>query len=612
MAEVIAGGIISLDPLITYSRGGAGIAPYGLPGAYPELFRNRRALHFFGSPWSIEGRESAYVGGMKSLQAALGSNNLLVFLAADDFEASLVSARGVPCFVGTHLMFTDENTFRPMPPPDGARLFDAVYNARPVRFKRHELAVDIDSLMLIYFEFGVDREEFPRFKRLLPNAFFANKELSGHDWQWLGPGKVAELLSRCRVGLCLSAKEGAMRAAMEYLLCGLCVVSTRSIGGRGRYLMPPYATIVDEDDPKAVSRAVSEMLERNIPKAAVRDQIGRILTFERHAFLETVTRIAQRHFDRDDFSLSIDPFVKHGNVFRPMAETVAPVVALEASVGAPAIVSPELVQAKTLAFVLGPGRSGSHLLRSFLSQHNSVSAVSEVFNQDLARRLPFNFNDFLSAYFKEHPDWRMRHDQAESILEAYFEWLAREAQGSTVVVDVKDDQLRILDWPSASYTAPSQLLRFIRKPIHPVIRLIREDKLSQYASVVLAQRTGRWSRATSDTAVANTPSIKLQPDAVLEALADIQAAEAAIEKCFAGRARVARVTYETMLDGDKLSASVRCDIEEALGLKLPPDAIAGTAKLAPPLRNLVENLDEILERLDGTPFSWLRLLHGAR
>ncbi len=612
MVEGVAGGVISLDPLITYSRGGK-VAPYGLPSAYPELFRNRRAVHFFGSPWSIEGREAAYLGGLKKLQSGLGSDNLLVFLANDDYEASLVSASGVPSFVGSHLMFTDENTFKPMLSPAGARTFDAVYNARPIQFKRHELAVGIDSLMLIYFEFNdEDREQFPRLKQLLPNAYFANREVSGHEWHWFGSDKVAELLSCCRVGLCLSAKEGAMRVAMEYLLCGLSVVATKSVGGRDRYLMPPYAAIVD-DNPEAVARGVSEMLERNVPKAAVRDNIGRVLNFERHAFLETVNRIAHRHFDRDDFVVPIEPFIKFGNLYRPLSETIAPLATLTPTVApaaAPTVALYAAPKQKKLAFVLGSARSGSHLLRSFLYQEKSIRALGEVFNQDLARRAPMNFNDFLISYLKDHPDWRMSDKEADTILSGYFQWIVRETDQPNVVIDVRNGQLGILDWPPLPYAGPSRLLQFIAQPDHPIILLIREDKLSQYASLVLAHRTGQWSQGRG--AVTAPKSLRLDPDKVLDALKAVEASEAMLNQWIVGHPRTARINYETMLDGDRLSLAARRDIGEVLGVKLSPDAAAGTAKLAPPLREFVENLDEILERLDGTPYSWLRLLHGTR
>jgi hypothetical protein len=375
--------------------------------------------------------------------------------------------------------------------------------------------------------------------------------------------------------------------------------------------MPPYAMIVD-DNPEAVAEGVREMLARNIPKAAVRDHIGRILTFERHAFLETVNRIGESHFRIGEIFRSVEPFIKHCNGHRPVSEAIAPLVMQRSSVAAPAVVSTAPAQDKTLAFVLGRGRSGSHLLRSFLSQDESIGAIGEVFNQDLARRIPMNFNDFLIAYLKDNPGWRMRHTEADAILRGYFGWVEREAGRPTIVVDVRDDQLRILDWPSSSYVGPSRLLRFIREPAHPIIHLTREDKLSQYASAVLAQRTGRWSRAAGEHADAAPKSLKLDPDAVLDALADAEASEAMLDKWLAGRSRIARVVYETMLDGERLSPAARRDIGEALGVELSPDAVAGTTKLAPPLRDLVENIDEILERLSATPFAWLRDLHGPR
>jgi glycosyltransferase involved in cell wall biosynthesis len=44
--------------------------------------------------------------------------------------------------------------------------------------------------------------------------------------------RVVEELNKCRIGLALSTIEGSCYASTEYLLCGLPVISTKSVGGR--------------------------------------------------------------------------------------------------------------------------------------------------------------------------------------------------------------------------------------------------------------------------------------------------------------------------------------------------------------------------------------------
>jgi glycosyltransferase involved in cell wall biosynthesis len=49
---------------------------------------------------------------------------------------------------------------------------------------------------------------------------------------------VNQGLARAVVGLCLSTVEGSNYASMEYMLAGLPIVSTPSIGGREVYFDP--------------------------------------------------------------------------------------------------------------------------------------------------------------------------------------------------------------------------------------------------------------------------------------------------------------------------------------------------------------------------------------
>lgn len=173
-----------------------------------------------------------------------------LFLGTTEFDTYRLSAAGVPSFVACSSIFVDENVFRPLPPFDGSGFeFDAIYNARMEPYKRHELATRIENLALIYdCRFDGSASPFEASVReWLPNARYLNHELGKGRYLRLDKPTIANELNRARCGLCLSAEEGEMRASMEYLLAGLPIVSTKSLGDRDRYFANPYAIIAPDD-----------------------------------------------------------------------------------------------------------------------------------------------------------------------------------------------------------------------------------------------------------------------------------------------------------------------------------------------------------------------------
>jgi glycosyltransferase involved in cell wall biosynthesis len=110
-------------------------------------------------------------------------------------------------------------------------------------------------------------------------------------------------INQAKVGLCLSADEGAMYASAEYLLCGLPVVSTRSIGGRDTFFDDEYVKIVD-DTPEAVSEGVREMICRNINPYYIREKTIEKMKSHRGAFIAMIQAIydkegVKRHFSEE-------------------------------------------------------------------------------------------------------------------------------------------------------------------------------------------------------------------------------------------------------------------------------------------------------------------------
>lgn len=140
------------------------------------------------------------------------------------------------------------------------RPFDAIYNAVLQPYKRHDLLRDVRNL------------------RLITGSLSKVEDLKsmglGHatvNERYLTKREISDVLSQCKCGLALSMEEGGMLASTEYLLCGLPVVSTRSIGGRDVYYNNANH-IICNDDVNSVACAVNAAAKKDWDRAEIRRQ----------------------------------------------------------------------------------------------------------------------------------------------------------------------------------------------------------------------------------------------------------------------------------------------------------------------------------------------------
>lgn len=312
----LQGRILSLDPLVTISSAVEG-APAGFASFIPELIGDRPGLHLLHHVWTLEQGNAGWIAeGVRSARAALPGHDFIM-LASDSDEVLAYTACGERCMVASALTMLDERVWRPMPPDPRMPLFDAAYVARLDTMKRHELAAEIDRVLLIYgYPLEADHKvSLNRTRELLPRATLANHEAGNGNYAYLNATQVATLLAQSGVGLCLSAVEGCMRASMEYLLCGLPVVSTKSVGGRDRYLGTGYCRIV-EDDPGAIAQAAKALKDLNLDRNRIRAHVAEIIGFERYNFLLTINKVMRKHFGLShDLFPTIEPFLGSLAVF---------------------------------------------------------------------------------------------------------------------------------------------------------------------------------------------------------------------------------------------------------------------------------------------------------
>jgi hypothetical protein len=265
----LAGFVVSREPAIFWGKAAAKY-PLGLASSAAELVNNRRAWFLISPSWHRE--DLAGVNEDLENVRAAGARwpqHRHVFLAATRTALENYRKVGLPAIVCSGNAFVDETIFASVPAEP--KRFDAIYNAVFGSYKRHELCRDIAKLGLLYHRYpyflASEPDHVANIRTLLAHATFIN-ELDG-PYRPFTLREIPVWLARARVGLCLSAHEGPMRACAEYLYCGLPVVTTPSIGGRDRMLDPAYAIQADPT-PKAVAQAVGELIARRIEPASIR------------------------------------------------------------------------------------------------------------------------------------------------------------------------------------------------------------------------------------------------------------------------------------------------------------------------------------------------------
>jgi glycosyltransferase involved in cell wall biosynthesis len=283
----------------------------GIAPAFGRMYGHRPAGFLIYPCWTIEDRNrSNQVIEAAIAHRAAHPEHELVFLCNTGAERDLLAAAGLEAHLLNHNVFVSESVFRPL--PDVRVAFDAIYNARLDPAKRHELASAIERVAYLSYQcpsagpFAAQRKLMSRLLRDNPGHVLLNRLVDGLPDK-LPPEGVNAALNRAAVGLCLSSVEGANCASVEYLLAGLPVVSTPSVGGREVYFDHEFCTICDAD-PQAVRMAVDVLKARQIPRDYIRARTLAKLGPDRHRFLSLIDDLVQRLGGKRKFAERPWPF----------------------------------------------------------------------------------------------------------------------------------------------------------------------------------------------------------------------------------------------------------------------------------------------------------------
>ena len=183
------------------------------------------------------------------------------FVCSATQEQVLLARFGLSSFVSSICTYIDERIFTPM---EVTKKYDAIYAAGMFPYKRLELAAQVNNLFVQTYGFKKDSSGQFDLPSYCPAVSHAD-----YNRDFLAIEEVVKNYNSACTALALSKTEGAMLAFVEYLLCGLPVVSTRCSGGREEFFDPRYVQVVD-DNPDAVAQGVVELAKRKIDPQEIR------------------------------------------------------------------------------------------------------------------------------------------------------------------------------------------------------------------------------------------------------------------------------------------------------------------------------------------------------
>jgi len=207
-------------------------------------------------------------------------NHKIIFLLNSKKEYDNFNRRGIKSEFIHQNALVDINLFEPL---KQKKKYDVVYNGRLEELKRHYLLKDCQKIGLISaYVMNIDsskQEYLDELKKNIPHAFMINSNQSTRienfqfemGFKYLTSKQVNVALNQSKVGVILSAKEGACYASIEYLLSGIPVVSTKNIGGRDYFLDKRFCRIVSSN-PKAIKNAVDELISLDISPNFIREE----------------------------------------------------------------------------------------------------------------------------------------------------------------------------------------------------------------------------------------------------------------------------------------------------------------------------------------------------
>ncbi len=254
-----------------------------------------------------------------------------------------------------------------------------------------------------------------------------------------------------------------------------------------------------------------------------------------------------------------------------------------------------MIDSEGLFSVVGAQRSGTTVFRALLESAGCAKCGEILHDRPHAREE--RFYTHLGDAIAQDPKLASPVHHRKAFQAFLAEVMARRS--GPIAVDVKSNMLHLIPHPDWSPPRP-WLADFLIRNAKIVFVVRRWNVLRQLVSLKMAVRTDRWvHRADHDAAP--EPTLTLEPLALVGELDDLMSRQEELERCFLGAPNAYRLGYEEMFTADG-SFSERALLAAKTATGQTPLATPTMTRQNPePLHALVDNLDEVVGALTGTP-----------
>ena len=226
------------------------------------------------------------------------------FICPTNFETNYLKEMGLDSLHIHKNAFIDTNIFIP---DTEEKIYNAVHIANVMPFKRHFLAWEVPNIAVVTYDYTGQKRQFEEiagYKHLAYANFKITNGLAKLDEHSkseeslaskmsLTPMEVKKIICQSNCGIILSEEEGANLASTEYLLCGIPVVSTKSVGGREELFDFRHVLMV-EPHANRVENAVRLFQELKIDRLEIRNSVMDKIRIHRHRFINFLSQITSK------------------------------------------------------------------------------------------------------------------------------------------------------------------------------------------------------------------------------------------------------------------------------------------------------------------------------
>lgn len=169
--------------------------------------------------------------------------------------------------------------------------YNMVINSRAKDWKNIHLAKEVDNTALIINRWNIENHRGKNSDDYLKlNYSYLNKgRLQQHQ--------VSEIVNQSYTGGIFSFNEGACYSSSEYLLCGIPVVSTKSLGGRDVYY-DDYNSVIVEPNENEVKYACEKLIRERKEPIEIRNRHLKIIKEHENNLINEFQKI----FDENDIN----------------------------------------------------------------------------------------------------------------------------------------------------------------------------------------------------------------------------------------------------------------------------------------------------------------------